>query len=490
MLGIYIHTHWGYNHPYAARTWTLADWEGYLDGLAKLGYDFVMIWPLLDSMPPVPNASDRAFLEKIGQAIDLAHSRHNMRMAIIVCPNTIGNEAAARYTFQERPYFACEKKVDPGDKAAVAAFLDGRRNQLAYLARADALAVIDSDPGGYPGSTNDEFVELLRGQIDVYRTLNPRAELIYWMLFGWENYNRFWAAAQGWTPGDPAPRIEVRPEVFAETVDLIQKRIPEPWSLFACFDEHKDPVVSRGLQDKALAFPYGLVEGEPTFPLTNWEPERLEQVLTSSLVQLSRRGVMANAQTHCLQLPHIYLFAHLARGGSRDAADLARLGERLIPGAGGTIAHAWRALATEDPERQWAAAQRLREKAGRPHRQGELNGLLFGDPDRLIVDLAMNLEVRARLGELGAAVESDRGVVPALRRLLAVLRPYQGRLGFVDAYGGPLEAKLNGPLARLREPVIDKVLAQFHDWQHPSVRNGLLERLLAALETFCQERER
>jgi hypothetical protein len=488
MLGMYIHTHWGYNHPYAARTWTLADWEGYLGGLAALGYDFIMIWPLLDSMPPVPNASDRAFLEMIAHAIDLAQVRFGMRVAVIACPNTIGNDAASRYTFQERPYFTCEQKVDPRDKAAVAAFLQGRRNQLALLAKADALAIIDSDPGGYAGSTNDEFVDLVRGQIDIFRALNPQAELIYWMLFGWENYNRFWAAVQTWNPGDPAPGIDVRPDVFVETLALIRERIPEPWSLFACRQEHENAISSLDLQEKSVGFPYGLVEGEPTFPLTNWEVDRLEEGLASRLVRLSRRGVMANAQTHCLQLPHIYLFAHLARGGTRDTVNLAAFGERLIPGAGAAIAHAWSALASEAPERQRDAAHGLREEARRSHGRGKLAGLLFGDQDRFMIDLAMNLDARARLVDFDAAVQSGQGVVPALRRLLERLRPYQRRIGFVDAYGGPLEARLNRPLARLGEPLIDEVLNQFHDWRNPSVRNGLLERLLSALEAFCREK--
>ena len=487
MLGMYIHTHWGYNHPYAARTWTLADWEGYLEGLSVLGYDFVMIWPLLDSMPPVPNASDRAFLEMIAHAIDLAHVRFGMRVAVIVCPNTIGNDAASRYTFQERPYFTCEKKVDPKDETAVAAFLQGRRNQLAHLGQADALAVIDSDPGGYAGSTNDEFVELVRGQIDVFRALNPQAELIYWMLFGWENYNRFWAAAQTWNPGDRAPKIDVRPSVFVETLALIRERIPEPWSLLACRQEHENVIASMGLQFKSVGFPYGLVEGEPTFPLTNWDIEGLERGLASRLVQLSRRGAMANAQTHCLQLPHIYLFSHLARGGTRATMNLTGFGERLIPGAGAAIAHAWSALTNEDPRRQYDAAQRLREEARRSHTKGELDGLLFGDQHRFMIDLAMNLEVRAGLTDFDAAVQSGQGVVPALQHLLDRLRPYQRRIGFVDAYGGPLEAKLNRPLARLGEPLIDEMLDQFHDWQNPSVRNGLLERLLSALEAFSQQ---
>ena len=33
ILGMYIHAGWPYNHPYAARTWTVEDWRAYADGL-------------------------------------------------------------------------------------------------------------------------------------------------------------------------------------------------------------------------------------------------------------------------------------------------------------------------------------------------------------------------------------------------------------------------------------------------------------------------
>ena len=110
MLGMYVHTHWGYNRPYAARSWTFEDWEGYLTALKVLGYDMIMVWPLLDCMPPEPNVSDRAFLATLGRMIDLAHGRYGMKVAITAAPNTIGNEKSADYSFSERPYFVCEKK--------------------------------------------------------------------------------------------------------------------------------------------------------------------------------------------------------------------------------------------------------------------------------------------------------------------------------------------------------------------------------------------
>jgi len=50
-VGMYVHQHWPYNRPYAARTWTLEDWRGYADGLglvqlkrALRGAGFEPIW--------------------------------------------------------------------------------------------------------------------------------------------------------------------------------------------------------------------------------------------------------------------------------------------------------------------------------------------------------------------------------------------------------------------------------------------------------------
>jgi len=484
MLGVYVHTHWGYNHPYAARTWTRADWEGYLEGLRGLGYDFLMIWPLLDSMPPNPNASDRAFLQLVAQAIEAAQRRFGMRVAVITCPNTIGNERAERYAYAERPYFSCEKKVNPADKAAVEAFLAGRRRQLEPLAGADVLAVIDSDPGGYIGSTNDEFVALLKGQIDVFREFNPSAELMYWMLFGWENYNRFWAAAQAWQPGDPHPWIDLDSGVYTETLTMIREQVAEPWSLTAGIPEHLTAVTALGLENKTLAFPYGLVEGEPTFPLTEWDPARLERGLSSPVAQQARRGAMANAQTHCLQLPHLYLFSHLAQGGTVESADLAGFARRLLPGLEELIAEAWQGLTKAEPSIQRDLAQQVRAQAGGSHPMGELKGMLFGDPNRFLNDLAMNLEMRAALTEFAQAAPVD---AQAIRKLLKVVRPYQQQLGFVDAYGGAVYEKMNRPLEQVADPAIHAALEQFVDWRDPGVRQGVTLRLLDAMEAFAEK---
>ena len=75
-----------------------------------------------------------------------------------------------------------------------------------------------------------------------------------------------------------------------------------------------------GLEHRAEYFPYGLVEGEPTFPLTNCAPSGVADGLARYPWDRPYLGCMANAQTHVVQLPNTYLFAHFARGGSPEAA--------------------------------------------------------------------------------------------------------------------------------------------------------------------------
>ena len=484
MLGMYVHTHWGYNRPYSARTWSVADWEGYLSGIEALGYDLVMVWPQFDAMAPVPNQSDRDHMRVLSAAIDLAHERFGMKMVIVAAANTIGSDRAAEWPFETRPYFVVETRVNPKDEVAVAAFLEGRRNQFGLLANADALAIIDSDPGGYIGSTNDEFVDLACAQAEAFRSFNPSAEFIYWMLAGWESYNHFWEKAAVDEDGETHMWEDWKGNDFPETLELLKQCMPEPWWLYAWLPQHLDAVRDASLTPKAMYYPYGLVEGEPTFPMTNCNANAIADGLPAEALARCPVGVMANAQTHCLQLPHTYLFAHFAGCGTPETGDLAAFADRLLPGLEETVADGWRAIDSREPDAQRACAEALRRSLGQEHEETDLSGLLFADADTFLEDLAMNLDLRAALVELKGADD----VPSALSLVLRHLRRYQGRVGFVDAYGGPLADALHPELSRLDDPGLNAVLRQSNDWRDPSVRNGIVPRLLDAIERYCREK--
>jgi hypothetical protein len=241
-----------------------------------------------------------------------------------------------------------------------------------------------------------------------------------------------------------------------------------------------------GLRHKRMHYPYGVIEGEPTFPLTNYHPRAVSEVISRYSTEVYPRGILANSQTHCLQLPLAYVFAHLARGNPLATLDLAQFADDVLPGCGGTIARAWLSIESGDAGAQRALAAAIRAEIGQPHPAGKSSGLLFGDADRFLADLAMNLDVRASLAGLKQAIDANANAAGALRDVLAPLRPYQARLGFVDAYGGPLHTMLNEQVARLGDPAIDAIVQQFTNWREPAVRNGILPRLLDALDHYVE----
>ena len=198
------------------------------------------------------------------------------------------------------------------------------------------------------------------------------------------------------------------------------------------------------------------------------------------------RGFMANAQTHCLQLPHTYAFAHCANGGKADDLDLPAFADTLIPDAAQPVAEAWKMLEDGADGVRTEAATNLRELATRELPVGPNGGLLFGAPHRFLIDLSLNLELRNALEQFRDAVRKGRPHRTALRHALTKLLPYQKRIGFADCGGGPIASLFTEPLRNLQDPGINRVLADYRDWRRPEIRNGIFLRLLDAVCAYAE----
>lgn len=384
MIGMYVHQHWSYNHPYAARTWTMDDWTGYMQGLKKLGFNTVLIWPVLETMPDPLTPSDEENLEKIAKVIELAHNELDMRVLVVVCPNVIAkNEEARKYTFVERPFFYTDQRVNPADAVAMGKMIEFRKKLFTPLKDADGVLIIDSDPGGYPGSNNVEFVSLLNSHRTMLSELNPEIELYYWIHAGWEAYCNFYATAEF--------KMGELPEIH-EAIRLLAKVNPEPWGLASGRGPHVADEL--GMPDRVLSYQYGAIEGEPSFPMTNFMTERAYLVGKDMGV----RGTLGNSQTHCIQIPNAFLFAQGANGKPMpERADYVAMAERLLPGHGETIVDGWTAINQVDPEIIFAAEAKVAALLEEDLETGDLEGLLFGDPKRFVSDLAHMLRFRATL---------------------------------------------------------------------------------------------
>lgn len=442
IIGMYIHQHWPYHHPYAARTWTLEDWRGYAGGLKRLGYNTLLIWPVLETMPDPLTRSDKANLKKIARVIDMLHNEFGMRAYIVLCPNVIAdNAAAAKQPFPKRHFFYCDRRVDPGDPGAMKNMLDWRAKLLTPLSKMDGLVIIDSDPGGYPDSSNEEFVNLLMAHRAVLDRLRPGIELIYWMNAGWRAYGRFYKTGDMLAPATDAEQMDV--------LTQLKERDPAPWGLANGLTYAR----KLGMADKVISFNYGRIEGEPSFPMSNFGGTSAYDGGAAP----GPRGVIGNAQTHCIQLANTFAFVRGALGKPVTETDYVRFAEDLIPGQGATIVRAWETLAGSDAAAMRTCAVELETIPESRLKPGPLRGLLFGSPRRFMTDLAMMLRVRAGFLALQTATSQNGNIKAALDEFVAATEAWQHRHGYENSmnWGG-----LDETLRKLNSPEVNAVLDQ------------------------------
>jgi len=435
ILGLYVHEHWPYHHPYAARTWTLDDWRGYAGAAKLIGYNTVMFWPVIETMPDPLLPSDRASLEKHGAVTRMLKKDFGMRVIVTVCPNVAAVDAeAANAPFEKRHFFYCDRRVDPRSAPAVAAMMAGRLKRLEPLKEMDGLAVIDSDPGGYPGSGNADFVALLGEYRKMLNKLRPGIELLYWMHAGWAAYGRFYQTGE-FAPGTPAE--------FADTLARLQKLNPEPWGMAT---GRLADASQAGLGARAIALNYGRIESEPSFPMTNFGDDRAHEGGKTT----AARGVMGNAQTHCIQLPNTFAFARGVQGLPATRADYVEFANRLLAGRGESVVHAWEALAGKGAAAMRKQADSLSRIVNEPLPTGDLKGFLFGSPQRFVQDLILQLRLRASAEDFFAAVEQKRSVRQTFGTFLDAAEGWQKQHGYEN---------------RWRWPELQKATAQLHSSQ-------------------------
>lgn len=448
IIGLYVHQHWPYNHPYAARTWTLEDWRGWADGCRRLGYNTFLIWPMLETIPDPPTASDRAYLARMTRVVEMLHRDFGMRVYLALCPNIEADDrVAARSAFEKRHYYYCDVLVNPGDPKTLERLMRRREKLLRPLAAVDGIAIIDSDPGCYPGSTNAEFVGLLAAHRRMMDRLRPGIELVYWMHAGWRGWSRFYETGK---------LLLGTPEEQLDTLTRLKSADPEPWGLANGLAYAEQ----LGVADRVISFNYGRIEGEPSFPMTNFGGTGASEGGAAP----GPRGVMGNAQTHCVQLPNIFAFARGAAGSSPTETDYRRFADSLVPGLGAEILAGWQALSGTDAPAMRARAATLEAAAARKPTGGSLKGLLFGDPARFLTDLGLMLRQRAALEEFASAAETGTDVPGAFHRFVAAARAWQRRHGY---QGNWWDGKMHTALRKLKSPAIDAVLDTTYEAREP-----------------------
>ena len=400
---------WAFRPPYSFRGWREDEWKLYVDMLACQGGNLLFIWPFMEIMPEPLSAEDASYLDEVRRVVDYAQRQHGMEVWIFQSSNRIGVGDCGSPDPRSRPYWvmgaqgdfatAGQADMNPAAPEQFERLMRSREALYRVVDNANGYCTIDNDPGGWPKSPIEDFMKILkasRSLIDAINVHGRQAKLIYWLWYGWGQ------------PGScNADWNETRQlDWMRETIRAMRRELPEPWWLIAGQKPYLSACAAEGVSEKTVYLPYNTIEPEPSRPGTIVD----FQLICDHVEEIGRfpgtAGLMGNAQTALLQLPNIHYFLSTAwdygqlRRPMREL--LLELAAQMFPERKELLADCWLALRPVGWARAGELADQL-ERLAAENRLGRLGVLarkIFPAPERLAIDLALQLRAWGAFAEL------------------------------------------------------------------------------------------
>ena len=430
--GLYLHQHWRYNYPWATWSWRVEDWKRALDMAAYLRVNLVMLWPHMDMIAPLLSVPEQDYLADIREIIDYAHRKRGINIWMVEGPNVLlDSPEVKQLPIERRDYYAYAYMTggglkNPSDPQQRAALMANREALYRAVPNADGYSLIDSDPGGWLGSPASEFVNLFIGNrklLDQFHERPRDAALIYWLLASWGTGT----AEENW-------RNAMRD---------MEERVSPPCKYLVIWAPQLKIAKELGVLSESVFFPYGIIEGEPSFPLTNLNFGEIRRALEYATDYEGLEGTMANSQTFFMQLPNIYYVTHHgwspASDKASDAEVLQSLAKLLFPEKAALLASAWAQLDVPGSAAALSKANQLQElvKHQSAGRVGTLGSYLFPKPTQVLTDLITMLRIHASAEHVRETVAAgpQSEVTAAVADYLRQMLDWQQKNGFFGAYG-------------------------------------------------------
>ena len=309
-VGFYLHGGWVFDYPLAPRTWQRDDFKNMFSLLGKMGYDTVMLWPLLEALPMPLSEGDAEQLRAFRPTVDDARTA-GLRVWIAQCPNLTTDPSLRAQPWRERNPYPVMRTIRFDNPAEKAAYFEHRAAMMKIVNNADGYVTIDGDPGGYAGAKPQDFVDIFLRDAATLAAHGERPgqqEVIPWLWCGWGTKG-VWQE-----PIEPFLRA---------TYEALPGKMKEPWGLLPGRSHREGHANGRinaklmeeyHLEGRSTLLMYEAVEFEPTPPAAKLQFDLIRANLREEAANLSRvRRVMANAQQPVMVLPNIWFFVRCVR---------------------------------------------------------------------------------------------------------------------------------------------------------------------------------
>ena len=311
-VGLYIHGGWLFDYPFAPRTWQRSDYAGMYGLLKRMGYDSVMIWPLLEAIPMPLTPGDTAELQAFKSILQDGHDA-GLITWISQCANLTTPSSIGGVPWRQRNPYPVFRTINFSNVKDSADYLLHRRAMMSILNNADGYVTIDGDPGGYEGANPKDFVNIFlqdHATISQFGTNPSQQQVIPWVWSGW---------------GQKAPFAEpIEPFIRAE-LDLLSVQLQESWAIMpGRVATNSGPgrtnmtlTQAYKLESRSTLMLYEAIEPEPIAPSPDLKFDDIRRMLRDEAALYAKgASVMGNAQQPIMKLPGIYFFSRAARDSS------------------------------------------------------------------------------------------------------------------------------------------------------------------------------
>ena len=259
--------------------------------LRRLGFDRVMLWPVLEAVPAPLSDQDAQAVRSFRPIIEDAR-KAGLECWLTQCVVTSRPEIAAK-PWMERSLYSFMKTVRLDDPEQARVYLQHRAALMAILNNADGYVTIDGDPGSYPGAKPSDFLKVFLADRQTLDRAGERPEtqkLIPWIWSGW---------------GTKGVWVEpIEPYVQATLAEL-KRGMPEPWELLPgrSVEGHANKRINialtaaAGLLERSTLLTYEAIEFEPSLPAAVLQFDLNRNMLRKELPSAAvTRGCFGNAQ--------------------------------------------------------------------------------------------------------------------------------------------------------------------------------------------------
>ncbi len=448
--GFYLHAGWEYAYPFAVRTWTRSDYDSMFALLARLGFDTVMLWPMMESVPPPLSTRDAEDLARFREVIGDAQQQ-GLACWLTQCANLTTRPEIASQPLAKRHLMPFAQPVRLDNPMQRDPYLAHRAALQKIVNNADAYVTIDGDPGGYPGAAPVDFLRVLEADHDTIARIGTHAKrqkIVPWLWAGW---GADWEKNGVWKePLEP---------LTAPVLLELKRGMRGPWEIL-CGRSHREGWANgrtnielaerANLIDRSVLLFYEVVEFEPTPPAAVIQFDLIRGAMRQELKHARTcRGCFANAQQPVMVLPNLYLFARAAWDPDYlDEPDGRVLDDcsEFFGGPSALLSPAWQCLRLPLHEIPADLPERLRET----ELNSEASGHIPGGP-RLYLELLAKL-VESRLRVLKAC-ESPACVPARLADAIAGAVDWWNVHRWAFDGAGPAEFRWSYTPVALSEPL-------------------------------------